>query len=125
MNVRLSSHFTLDEMCATSYPEYQDDEVSTYIVENLRKLSVQVLEPLRTHLGSKPLKISSGYRSMKLNEVVGGVFNSAHLDGRAADIPCVSVSRQEKIYAFLKSLSVCKSVIKERKGFSIWVHVNI
>ena len=34
---------------------------------------------------NRPIIITSGYRSPALNEAVGGVKNSAHVAGRAAD----------------------------------------
>lgn len=37
-----------------------------------------------------PFKITSGYRSKEHNERVGGVPNSSHLKGYAADIACVA-----------------------------------
>lgn len=124
MNVRLSPHFTLDELCKTSYPKFQDDEIYFLYVCNLNKLCTTVLEPLRKFLG-RPVTISSGYRSIKLNKVVGGVFNSAHLTGRAADIHCSSFDMQVKIYDFLKKLPAAVCVIKEHKNGKLWIHVNI
>ena len=35
-----------------------------------------------------PFKITSGYRTRKRNKKVGGVANSSHLKGLAADIRC-------------------------------------
>lgn len=43
------------------------------------------LQKLREALG-KPLRVSSGYRCKTHNEKVGGVSNSKHLLGKAADI---------------------------------------
>ena len=38
----------------------------------------------------KPIKITSGYRTEKHNDKVGGTPNSIHLKGLAADIACAS-----------------------------------
>ena len=54
-------------------------------VENLKHLCENVLEPLRRHLG-RPVIINSGYRSVRLNNAVGGAPASQHLRGEAADI---------------------------------------
>lgn len=48
---------------------------------------VDALERLRRIRGGRPLTIISGYRSASHNAAVGGVKNSQHLYGRAADIP--------------------------------------
>lgn len=51
---------------------------------NLQKLAIQ-LQVLRDYIG-KPIKINSGYRSPKYNAKIGGVKNSQHILGKAADI---------------------------------------
>ncbi len=86
MDMRLSKNFTLEEMVATSHRKLQDTP-TLEVVQNLQKLCVLVLQPLRDTLGA-PVYINSGYRSERLNARVGGVPNSRHLQGRAADIHC-------------------------------------
>lgn len=54
-------------------------------VENLKKLCVNVLQPLRDAIGL-PLRITSGYRSEELNRAIGGSTTSDHSKGRAADL---------------------------------------
>ena len=53
------------------------------------------LEELRTALGNKPIKITSGYRCRKHNKEVGGEDESYHLFGMAADIKVEGVSPAE------------------------------
>jgi len=57
--------------------------------ENLRSLVEQVLDPLREQYG-KPIRVTSGYRCPKLNNLVGGAPNSQHMRGEAADIQPVA-----------------------------------
>lgn len=47
---------------------------------------VEVLEDLRGRLRGKPIKINSGCRCVRHNAKVGGVENSIHRTGKAADI---------------------------------------
>lgn len=56
-----------------------------YTVSNLRRLCVNILQPIRDAWGA-PIIVGSGYRCIKLNELVGGAANSDHLYGCAADI---------------------------------------
>lgn len=55
--------------------------------DNILNLCRVILDPARRILG-KPIYISSGYRSQILNKAVGGVPNSKHLCGLAADVSC-------------------------------------
>jgi len=51
---------------------------------NIQKLANQ-LQILRNEIG-KPITINSGYRSPSHNKSIGGVKNSQHVLGKAADI---------------------------------------
>ena len=53
--------------------------------ENLKALVDEVLDPLREAYG-RPIRVNSGYRCPKLNNLVGGTPNSQHMRGEAADI---------------------------------------
>jgi len=55
------------------------------LMPNLTSLVTVVLEPLREAYG-KPIYVTSGYRCPKHNAAVGGVKNSQHMAGEAADI---------------------------------------
>jgi len=48
-------------------------------------LALRVLEPLRKHVGA-PIHVSSGYRSQRLNDAIGGAPTSQHIRGEAVDI---------------------------------------
>ncbi len=61
--------------------------------QNLRSLCVFVLQPLRSFV-NRPVKVTSGFRSKKLNEAVGGVPDSFHLDGLAADVTVEDISSE-------------------------------
>lgn len=55
------------------------------VMDSVKALVLNVLQPLRDACG-KSLKINSGYRCPELNKVVGGVGNSQHTKGEAADV---------------------------------------
>lgn len=79
MNQRLSKNFTLDEFASKDGAQTPES-----VLENLRELAKN-LQVLRDIVG-KPIKINSGYRSPEHNKSVGGVKNSMHVQGKAADI---------------------------------------
>lgn len=86
--MQLTEHFTLEEFTFSSTAKARgiNNTVSSQrVIENLRNLCEQVLEPLRSY-ANQPITISSGYRCKALNKVVGGARNSQHMTGEAADI---------------------------------------
>lgn len=99
------------------------DNTPTFeVVDNLNRLAVY-LDGIRAKLG-KPILISSGYRCPMLNKAVGGVVNSQHLKGLAADLVCADMESLEKV---LRETGGFDQLIKEhRKGStSFWFHVSI
>lgn len=85
--MNLSDNFTLEEMVRSTTAEARgiDNTPSQDEIENLKELAVNVLQPIRDRYG-KPIYINSGYRCPSLNRAVGGVSNSQHKIGHAADI---------------------------------------
>lgn len=61
------------------------DEELLAVLNNINALVNNVLDPLRAMMGL-PIIITSGYRSQRVNELVGGSKTSQHLTGKAADI---------------------------------------
>ena len=64
--------------------------------QNLQALVEHVLDPARERLGM-PITVNSGYRCTAHNKAVGGVKNSQHLKGEAADITCADNKRLAEI----------------------------
>lgn len=54
------------------------------VMLNIKLLVDNVLEPIRDMVRT-PIIITSGYRSPQVNKIVGGVDNSQHMSGCAAD----------------------------------------
>lgn len=63
---------------------------------NIDALVEQVLDPAREQFGG-PVLVNSGYRCQKHNAEVGGVTNSQHMRGEAADICCADNEQLAKI----------------------------
>ena len=66
------------------------------VERNLQALVGEVLEPVRERLG-RPIIVNSGYRCPIHNAAVGGVANSQHLRGEAADLHCYDDRRLARI----------------------------
>jgi hypothetical protein len=111
MEMRLSKNFTLAELTATSHGKLQDAP-SLEVIQNLQHLCIHVLQPLRDAIG-RPVYITSGYRSAKLNARVGGVKNSYHLRGLAADIHVDNEEHAKALFEILKKNQYVDSVLRE------------
>lgn len=99
-----------------------DNIPSFEVVDNLNRLA-DYLDSIRAKFG-KPILISSGYRCPMLNKAVGGVVNSQHLKGLAADLVC---SDMEKLLSIIRETKGFDQVITEHnKGSkSYWIHVSV
>jgi len=87
--VRLSQHFYLREFTYSRVAIDNGIDNCTpplQVVRALRRLCIQLLEPLRASCGNRPMHILSGYRCPVLNRRVGGALLSQHLTGEAADL---------------------------------------
>lgn len=99
-----------------------DNTPSFEIVDNLNRLA-DYLDGIREKLG-KPILVNSGYRCPRLNKAVGGVANSQHQKGLAADLVSADMESLEKV---LRETGGFDQLIKEhRKGSnSFWFHVSV
>lgn len=122
---RLSPHFTLGELLNTSHREI-DNTPEPEIIERLRRLCVEFLEPCRERFG--PIYVSSGFRCEKLNKSIGGAKSSAHLYGCAADFvamaPAVTTTKLVRWIAHESGLPF-DQVIDEHTRTSSWVHLGM
>jgi len=82
---------------------------------NLNPVLLDALQRLRDYIGY-PIYINSGCRCEKHNKVVGGVKNSLHVRGKAADIRVDELSPQE--------LAKSAMEIKEFRDGGIGIYTN-
>ena len=128
MNTPVTMHFTIEEMYASDTAKRLgiDNKPTTQKMINLVYLCAHVLEPLRVAM-NEPIKIGSGYRCEKLNNAVGGVYNSQHLKGQAADL-CIDgdLKKGKRWFNYIKDHLPFDQLIWEHnpKTGSYWVHVS-
>ena len=135
-NAKLSEHFTLGEMTASSHKEVYNIP-SHEAIANLTNLCGW-LEVLRERASPDPSKgrevpiiINSGYRSPQLNRKIGGAANSNHLTGCAVDIR-TSGMEQAICYAAILINYAKESqhdfdelLIEKNRYGAVWVHFAV
>lgn len=127
MNLKLSFHpeFCQDTLCHsdTALRCGLDNSCPPELLGNLSRLSALLGEIQRSlNIGSGALKINSGFRAQALNEKVGGVPNSQHCVGLAADVVCPEFGSPCDLALAIAQLP-CEfdQLILE---FGKWVHVS-
>ena len=112
-NAKVSEHFSLSEFRPGRH---------SYKFIRLSPALVRALEDIRAKAG-EAVHVTSGYRPPGYNREIGGVSNSCHIDGLAADIYCDGLST-DALY------DICLKVIGPRGGVGYYpksgfIHVDL
>lgn len=127
MSTPITMHFTIEELYASATAKAKgiDNKPGVQQLINLVYLTAYVLEPLREAM-KEPIKINSGYRCPQLNRAVGGVSNSQHLKGQAADI-CIDgdMKKGRKWFDYIRQhLQFDQLIWEHDKSGTYWIHVS-
>ncbi len=127
MKVPVTMHFTIEELFASATAKAKgiDNTPNVQQMINLVYLAAYVLEPLRMAM-DEPIKIGSGFRCQKLNKAVGGVYNSQHLKGQAADL-CIDgdIAKGKRWFNYIKDhLPFDQLIWEHNSNGTYWVHVS-
>ena len=122
-DIRFTPNFSLHELLLTSNRKFDEEQYNPppLVVENLRALCVNILQPLRDALGS-PVNLNSGYRCPSLNKSIGGASGSQHMTGQAADIVDFTHGN-EFMYNKIIELNLPFDQLINEFGFR-WIHVS-
>lgn len=107
-NLKITEHFRAGEFACM-------DEDTIFVDEEL----VRILEQVRQHFG-RPVIITSGYRNKAYNLRVGGVADSMHKLGMAADFRVMGTKATE-VYDYLNQQYPYTLGIGI---YSNWLHVD-
>ena len=94
--MRLSKNFTKREFNSKDGAKMPEE-----VFANIKELAAN-LQSLRDFL-REPIRISSAYRSPEHNKASGGVKNSQHVLGKAADIKVKDIETKD-LYLIIESL---------------------
>lgn len=130
--MKLSPNFTLAEMTRSNTADRLgldnslDPVRDQRIVRNLIDVCTYILEPCRAHFG-RPIRPTSGYRSLDLNRAIGGSLKSQHIQGQAVDFEIAGVANGD-IVQFIRDNLDYDQLIAERlrkdDGSAGWVHCS-
>lgn len=98
-----------------------DNTPTAEALKNMELVATEVFDKVREYFG-KPLRVSSFYRSPKLNTAVGGSKTSQHVTGQAIDIQGLGQVTNQMIFNYIKDNLEFTQLINEY-NFS-WVHVS-
>jgi len=126
--MKLSDNFTLAEMTKseTAVRHGLENTPGPQEIENLKKLCVNVLQPIRNHY-KKGVHVNSGFRHPEVNAKVGGSRTSDHCKGMAADIEIPGVANGELAIWVKDNLEYTQLILEfYTPGVpdSGWVHVS-
>ena len=118
--MKLTEHFSLEELTHTDHREY-DNTPNDKELENLKRLA-EFLEEVKTVLGGKPIMVNSAFRSKQVNDAVGSRDSSQHRIGCAVDIRVPELTPDQVVKAIIASSLPYDQVIRE---FDRWTHLSI
>jgi zinc D-Ala-D-Ala carboxypeptidase len=121
--MNLTPHFTLEELTASETAERNgwDNSPNDQELANLTRLA-DFLEQVKVVLNGKPIIISSGLRTKKVNDAVGSRDTSQHRLGCAADFRVPGMTPDQVVKAIVASGIGYDQVIRE---FDRWVHISV
>ena len=121
--------FTVNELCYSekavkNHIENKPDTEAQY--KCLEDLIKYILQPLCDKYGKNRVKVNSGYRNKRVNELVSGSTTSQHSKGQALDLKLKGSDgtsiRNAELFAFIVEKLQFDQIIWEKGGQ--WVHVS-
>ena len=123
-----ASYFSIQELTASAMAlrEGIDNRPSKCAYHLLHVLVEQLLDPIREAWG-EPIVVSSGDRCKELNTLIGGVKNSHHMLGCAADIIAGNKADHRKLFKMIQKMQQegrIKFTQLIWEGDGRWIHIS-
>ena len=127
--MNLTKNFQLNEFLQSETAYRYDIEEQfnppPQVTKNLKTLCEKILQPVRDKFGV--IRVTSGYRCRKVNDIIKGSVTSQHMIGQAADIQAVNTTNKV-LFEYIKNSNLpFDQLIWEfgTKNEPAWVHVSI
>lgn len=123
--MNLTPHFTLEELTFSDTARRRgiDNAPSLAVLDRLQ-LTAQKLEQVRVLLGNVAVRVTSGYRCLELNRLLGSADSSAHIQGLAADFVAPAHGDPLAIARHLASFAESLAFDQLIYEFGSWVHIG-
>lgn len=117
-------HFRIEEFEASPTAKTMgiDNTIPAEARRAVERLVEAVLDPLREEF-AMPIYVNSGYRSAALNAAVGGVANSQHRRGEAADITSGTRDGNMRLWRLLRKMRLPVDQAINEHNYA-WIHVS-
>ena len=127
MSTMLSKNISLEEAISSqAATRLKINNTPSAEIQNKLKITAEkVIQKVRDHFG-QPIRISSGYRSPKVNAAVAGSKTSQHMTGEAYDIQGTNGVTNAQIFEYIKQNLLFDQLIWEfgTTKNPAWVHVS-
>lgn len=126
--MEISKHFNMQEVIRshTATRLGIDNSLPDNLLPNVRLVAEKILEPVRLYF-SRPIIVSSWYRSKKLNVAIGGSSTSDHCKGCAVDFEIDGMAKAV-IAEFIRDNLEFRQLILEFHNPKIansgWIHCS-
>ena len=126
--MQLSRHLSLEEFEHSDYANTYG--IANYLPPELLGVATytatHLFEAIRSILGDKPIKITSGFRNKELNKAIRGVDTSQHCLGEALDmIPEMDVNEAFNKLINDKNLVYDQLIREHDASGHTWIHASI
>lgn len=120
----MAKYFTLGELCKSDVAVEKriENTPDNTTIERLNALMEECLDKVREMWG-KPIGVNSGYRSAELNRAVGGVKDSQHLRGEAADITTGTKENNRKLFDMIVASDIPFDQLIDENDYK-WLHLS-
>ena len=122
----MSKYFSLSELTrsSTALKEGIANDPTSEQIKDLYRL-MDYLDKVREAFG-KAIIVTSGFRSPKLNDRIGGSDKSQHMKGQAADIRPHDIKELRQLFATIRKVGgFDQLILEEPAGRTPWIHVSI
>lgn len=123
--MKLTPHFTLEELARTDNERYREKNLAEAQKQMGKMYQLAGFAERIREIVGKPIIINSGYRCVQLNNILKGSLTSQHLLAEAIDIKVNGKEASELFQILVASDLKYDQIILEKVGNARWVHVSI